>query len=120
MKKQMYRISLLEHSEGLADTLAILAAKSNGRDKKYTIQDLQDVVKGQQLLYPSLYDDITCELIGEHILHLDRKIKGSYENILIIEQVEILVLADVPTLTRQDAETILKGINDQSNHELLN
>ena len=119
MKKQMYRISLLEHSEGLADTLAILAAKSNGRDKKYTLKDLQDVVKGQQLLYPTLYDDIVCELIGDNVMHLDRKVKGSYVTTLVIEQVEIMEL-DVPTLTRQDAQNLLDGIANHNNQELLN
>lgn len=111
--KTLYRISLMENSEGLADTLANLAAKSNGRDKKHSLQDLQHVAKGQQLLYPSLYGGMTCELIGDNILHLDRKVGENYETVLIIEQVEIM---EVPTLSSYENTSLL----DEQNHELLN
>lgn len=110
----MYRIFLLPHSNSLAETLAILAAKSNGRDKKHTLSDLKNVADGQMVLYPSLNEDTTCELIGGNTLHLDRKVKDGYETILIIEQIEVLDLC--PTLNRYAGT----GIADEANHEQLN
>ena len=119
MTKKIYRISLFEHSNNLAETLAVLAAKSNGYEKKYTLQDLQDVAKGQCILYPSSNENTTCELLDNHTLHLDRKVGEDYKTVLIIEQVDILEI-DYPTLTRQDATDILTGIADDKNFEALN
>jgi len=109
--KTMYRIYLMENADGLADALANLAAKSNGRDKKYSLEDLQHVVKGQQLLYPSLYGETTCELIGDNLLHLDRKVRENYETVLAIEQVEIM---EVPTLAYQ------QGLTNPDHEHILN
>lgn len=117
--KQMYRISIFENAGGLAETLAILAAKSNGQEKKYSLQDLQDVAKGQIILYPSMNENTTCELIGSHILHLDRKVNDEYKTVLILESVEVMDL-DCPTLTRQEAKEVLEGIANENNQELLN
>ena len=87
----MFRITLLKGSNSLAETLAILAAKSNGNDKKYSVYDLQDVAKGQIILYPSLNEDTICEVLDENTLHLDRKIKENWETVLILELVEIIL-----------------------------
>ena len=119
MKKKMYRITLMPNCNGLAETLAILAAKSNGHENKYSLEDLKNVAEGQKILYPSSNEGITCEVLSPNLLHLDRKILDSYETVLIIEQVEIIEL-DVPTLTRQDAQDLLDGIANHNNQELLN
>jgi len=119
MTKKIYRISLFEHSTQLAETLATLAAKSNGCEKKYTLTDLSHVANSEIILYPSLNQNTTCELLDEHTLHLDRKVGDDYKTVLIIEQVDILEI-DYPTLTRQDATDILEGIANPSNHENLN
>ena len=115
----MYRISLFPNSNPLAETLAVLAAKSNGYEKRYTLADLKTVADGQLILYPTLNSDTTCELVGDSTLHLDRKVGDSYETVLIINEVDILEL-DVPTLSRYEAETILTGIANSCNDELLN
>ena len=116
---KMYRVTLFENSNSLAETLAVLAAKSNGCEKKYSLQDLNDVAKGQIILYPSMNENTTCELIGSHILHLDKKVKDKYETVLKLEEVEIMEL-DVPTLSAYEAKEILTGLADEKNHELLN
>jgi len=117
--RKIYRISLTENASQLAETLAILAAKSNGSEKKYSLEDLETVAKGETILYPSLNKNTTCELIGSHLLHLDRKVGESYQTVLILESVEVLDL-DVPTLTRNEAKEILDGIANPENMENLN
>jgi hypothetical protein len=114
--KTMYRITLFpQFSNGLAETLAVLAAKSNGSEKGYTLEDLKNVAEGQKILYPTTNENTTCELVGGTRLHLDRKVGEQYETALILEQVDIL---EIPTLQRYDSE--LEGIANPSFHENLN
>lgn len=111
--KKMYRITLLQDSNSLAETLAILAAKSNGLDTPYPLLDLQGVAKGQILLYPSSNENSTCEIIGENTLHLDRKIGNDYKTVLILEEIEVMEI-EAPTLSKYDAQTILSGIANEN------
>jgi hypothetical protein len=114
--KTMYRITLFpQFSNGLAETLAVLAAKSNGSEKGYTLEDLKNVAEGQKILYPSLNENTTCELVGNNRLHLDRKIGEQYETALILEQVDIL---EIPTLERYNEEP--KGLKNDNHEYLLN
>ena len=114
--KTMYRITLFpQFSNGLAETLAVLAAKSNGSEKGYTLEDLKNVAEGQKILYPTTNENTTCELLCGNRLHLDRKVGEQYETILILEQVDIL---ELPTLQRYDNE--LEGIANPLFHENLN
>ena len=116
MKRTMYRITLFpQFSNGLAETLAVLAAKSNGSEKGYTLEDLKNVAEGQKILYPTTNENTTCELLCGNRLHLDRKVGEQYETILILEQVDIL---ELPTLQRYDNE--LEGIANTLFHENLN
>lgn len=114
-----YRITIFDkYCLSLAETLAILAAKSNGNENKYSLQDLKNVAEGQKILYPSINENTTCELIGNNILHLDRKIGEDWQTTLIIEQVELFNLADedAPTLNRYEGT----GIDNPDNMEILN
>ena len=44
--KTIYRITLVpEFSNGLAETLAVLAAKSNGSEKPYTLEKIKTVAE---------------------------------------------------------------------------
>ena len=114
--KTMYRITLVpEFSNGLAETLAVLAAKSNGSEKPYTLEKLKTVAESEKILYPTTNENTTCELVGGNRLHLDRKVGEQYETALILEQVDIL---EIPTLQRYDSE--LEGIANPSFHENLN
>ena len=116
MKRTMYRITLFpQFSNGLAETLAVLAAKSNGSEKMYSLDDLKNVAEGQKILYPYSNENTTCELVGGNKLHLDRKVGEQYETALILEQVDIL---ELPTLQRYDSE--LEGIANPLYHENLN
>lgn len=109
MKKKMYRISLFENSNLLADTLAILAAKSNGYPKKHTLTDLNHVAQSEIILYPTANKNTTCELLDNNTLHLDRKIGDEYKTVLIIEQVEIWEI-ETPEITQQEAKDLLEEI----------
>ena len=112
----MYRITLFpQFSNGLSETLAILAAKSNGSEKGYTLEYLKNVAEGQKILYPTTNENTTCELIGGNRLHLDRKVGEQYETALILEQVDIL---EIPTLERYNEEP--KGLKNDNHEYLLN
>lgn len=114
--KTIYRITLVpEFSNGLAETLAVLAAKSNGSEKPYTLEKIKTVAESEKILYPTTNENTTCELVGGNRLHLDRKVGEQYETALILEQVDIL---ELPTLQRYDNE--LEGLANPSFHENLN
>lgn len=114
--KTIYRITLVpEFSNGLAETLAVLAAKSNGSENPYTLEKIKTVAESEKILYPTTNENTTCELVGGNRLHLDRKVGEQYETALILEQVDIL---ELPTLQRYDSE--LEGIANPLYHENLN
>lgn len=114
--KTIYRITLFpQFSNMLSETLAILAAKSNGSENPYTLEDLKNVAEGQKILYPTTNENTTCELLCGNRLHLDRKVGEQYETALILEQVDIL---EIPTLQRYDDEP--QGLNNDNHEYLLN
>lgn len=112
--KTMYRITLLPNADSMADKLAILAARSNGNETPTTLAQLKTVMDGEKIQWPTLYGNTTCELIGDHILHLDRKVADKYETVLILEQVDIM---EVPTLSAYEHSG---GILNPLNEEILN
>ena len=114
--KTMYRITLVpEFSNGLAEKLAVLAAKSNGSEKPYTLEKLKTVAESEKILYPTTNENTTCELVGGNRLHLDRKVGEQYETALILEQVDIL---EIPTLQRHEEEP--QGLKNDNHEYLLN
>lgn len=88
-KTTQFRIKLFAGANTLAETIALLAAKSNG-GKVLTIEQLQGVFDAQCILYPTLNDDIKAELIGGTLLHLDRKIGEDYKTVCVVELVELM------------------------------
>jgi hypothetical protein len=99
MKKTYFKIQLLTGSNTLCQSLVILAAKANGGENQCTLKQLQTVAEGEKILYPSLNEGITVELMDENRLHIDRKIGDEYQTVCIIEQVEIMELQsenDIP------------------------
>ena len=112
----MYRITLFpQFYNKLAETLTLLAAKSNGSEKPYTLEDLKTVAESEKILYPTTNENTTCELVGNNRLHLDRKVGEQYETALILEQVDIL---ELPTLQRYDEEP--QGLKNDNHEYLLN
>jgi len=114
--KKMYRIELA-NSNGLAKEMAMLAALSNG-SKYIPLKDIEAVAKTELIRYPSLYDGISINPIGENCLTIDKGV----ENLLVLTEVEIMELVDeefsgVPTI---DQYLKPQGLADNSNHELLN
>ena len=114
--KTIYRITLFpQFSNGLVETLAVLAAKSNGSEKPYTLEKLKTVAESEKILYPTTNENTTCELVGGNRLHLDRKVGEQYETALILEQVDIL---EIPTLQRHEEEP--QGLKNDNHEYLLN
>lgn len=87
-KTTQFRIKLFAGANTLAETIALLAAKSNG-GKVLTIEQLQGVFEAQCILYPSLNDDIKAELIGGTLLHIDRKIGEDYKTVCTVQLIEV-------------------------------
>jgi len=88
MKKTIFRTTLLDGSNDLCNTLVLMAAKSNG-GAKIALNQLQMIAEANKIQWPVLYGDITAELIGENLLHIDKKIGEDYQTVCIIEQVEV-------------------------------
>ena len=112
--KTMFRISLMPNATSLAEKMAVMAAENNGGARQFTLSQIKTVADGNLLEYPSLNKDTTCELIGENLLHLDRKVGENYETVLAIEQVEIM---EVPTLSAYENTG---GILNPDLHECIN
>lgn len=101
MEKLMYRITMTENANSACNDLAIAAAKSNGSKQIFTLEQLQTIYLNEQLKYPTICADSTAELIGDNLLHIDRKVGDDYETVLIIEQVEIMELATLENVVAQ-------------------
>jgi hypothetical protein len=122
-QKKMYRIELKKTS-GLAQEMAILAALSNG-GTYISLKDIDAIARTECKRYPSLNDNVSVNLIGEHDFTIDR----GTENILVLTEVEILEL-DTPEMTANEARDILDELSptlhrqtsllDDTNSELLN
>jgi len=112
MKRKMYRIELASNN-GLAKEMAMLAALSNG-SKYIPLKDIEAVAKTELIRYPSLYDGISINPIGDNCLTID---KGT-ENLLVLTEVEIMELVDeeAPTLNRYAGT----GIDNPNFDENLN
>lgn len=92
--KQQFRITLFDGSNSLCETVALLAAKSNGAVNAFSLLDLQTVAKGKLIEFPSLYENTQVEIIGEHTLHIDRKVDKEYKTVCRIELVTVEELVE--------------------------
>jgi len=93
MKKTIYRTALLNGHDTICEKLVLMAAKSNG-GCFIPLSDLKTVADGYRLEYPTLFGSNTIEIIGETVLHIDKKVGDNYETVCRIEQVEILELKE--------------------------
>ena len=114
MKKTMYRISLLPNHNLLCQELAIEAARSNGGSELISIPYLENYFNHETKKYPVSNMDMTFEVIGDNLIHVDRKVGDKYETVLIIEQVDIM---EVPTLSAYENTG---GILNPDLHECIN
>jgi len=112
MKKKMYRIELSKIG-GIQNDIATLAALSNG-GKYISLKDMESIAKVELLKYPTINENISINLIGEHNLTIDR----GTTNLLSLEEVEVveLINEDCPTLNRHAGT----GIDNPANFENIN
>lgn len=106
----MYRVFLYEGANGICEKLALLAAKSNGLEIPTPLSMLKTVAEADKFMYPTISEGVAIEVIGETILHIDKKIGDAYKTVLSIEQVEVLELPKV----EDDENVVLQR------HELIN
>lgn len=95
MKKTNYfRIQLFDGANSTCEALVILAAQSNGGQRELSLKQIKTVADGQIIAYPTLNKDTTAEMIGDNLLHIDTKVDNEYKTVCIIEEVEVMELAD--------------------------
>ena len=109
MKKTTYfRIELSEDATSLCDSIVMLAAKANG-GRSISLKDLETVAKGEAIRFPSINEGATVELIGDTLLHIDKKVKDKYQTVCRIQEVEILEISetenDIPEELFQQTQT---------------
>jgi hypothetical protein len=87
-KTTIYRVQLFNNAPKCAEAVILAAAKNNSGDYPYTLKELAT--------YGMAYNDHSevvssqFEIIGENKLHIDSLIKGIWQCVAIIEEVEIL------------------------------
>jgi len=91
MKKTLFKTTLIKGSDDLCRKLVTLAAESNG-GTPITLAQLKTVAEGNKIQYPTLYGDMSAELVGDNTLHIDRKLGDEYQTVCIIEEVEVFDL----------------------------
>ena len=91
--KKTFRINLFKGCNSLCETLAILAAKSNGSDVKLSLDQLKSVADGKIIEFPASNEGVTVELIGEHLLHIDRNMDDEWKTICSIEEIEVFSIS---------------------------
>jgi hypothetical protein len=67
-----YRVTRFPKSSGLADEVALLCTKSNGRDLKLSIADLEGYVACAMILYPSTNSGVVVSRISDYHLIIDQ------------------------------------------------
>lgn len=104
-----YRIKLFSGADQLAETLILLAAKSNG-GQWVSLPQMKNLVEAKKLEYPTLYKGYTGEIIGDNILHLDVPTgSGEYKTVLSIEERELFEVEE--TITEEEARNILDELD---------
>jgi hypothetical protein len=93
MKKTTFRINLCEGSNSLCETLALLAAHSNGGKSKLSLSQLKTVADGKIIEYPYNNENTKAELIGNNLLHIDRKVGDEIRTVCSIEEIEVFEIA---------------------------
>jgi len=104
-----YRIKLFSGADKLAQDIALLAAKSNG-GQWVSLTQFQGIIEAEKLLYPTLYNGYTGEVIGDRVFHLDVPAGGGeYKTVLAIEERELFEVEE--TMTEEEARNILDELD---------
>jgi len=70
--EKTYRVTRFPKSSGLADEVALLCTKSNGRDLKLSIADLEGYVACNMILYPHVNSGVVVSKISDYHLIIDQ------------------------------------------------
>lgn len=100
----MYRITMSEKANFICKDVVLAAAISNGAttpDKRINLEGLKGIYQNKSFDYQSTAANTTAELIGDNLLHIDQKVGDTYETVCIIEQVEIVELANLENVVSQ-------------------
>jgi len=68
----MYKVTRFPKSSSLADSVCLLATKSNGRDVKITIDEMIGYINCEKVFYPAANDNVIVSNIDEFHLILDQ------------------------------------------------
>lgn len=100
MKQKHYRITLNEGANTLCEKIAALAARFNGGNESYNLENLYHVSMGNLIEYGGLNKGLKADLTGR-FLNIDLDKGTEVVNVLNIEEIEIFQLDEIPTLDRE-------------------
>lgn len=101
MKQKHYRITLSEGANSLCEKIAGLAARFNGGNEAYSLENLYHVIMGNLVEYSGLNKGFKADLTGR-FLNIDLDKGTEVVNVLNIEEIELFQLDEIPTLTREN------------------
>jgi len=88
--KKIYRITLFPNAPNVCETIALLAAKSNGSENPLSLSDFESIIKLKKFEYPHANAGVNHSLIDDNLLILDyQNSDGEINPALTIELVEI-------------------------------
>ena len=92
MKKQkIYRITLFPNAPLVCEQIALLAAKSNGRDNELSLRDFESIIKLKKFEYPAVNGGVNYSIIDDNLLIVDYEVEiGEIVPALRVELVEII------------------------------
>ena len=88
--KKIYRITLFPNAPSVCETIALLAAKSNGSENPLSLSDFESIIKLKKFEYPHANVGVNHSLIDDNLLILDyENTNGEINPALTVELIEI-------------------------------
>ena len=87
--KKIYRITLFPNAPTVCETIALLAAKSNGSEKQLGLSDFESIIKLKKFEYPYANAGVNHSLIDDNLLIVDYEKDGDINPALTVELVEV-------------------------------
>ena len=110
MKKTKFNVQLFDNAPKCAQAVILEAAKSNGSDFPFSLNELAAFGSAYNHKTSDSFVETQFELIGDNKLHIDSLVNGIWENVAIIELVEVWE-------TEQPSEDDLNGLFTSENEK---
>lgn len=93
-----------------ADELCLIAAIFNGLERNFSLGEVERYAQMTLIRFPEHKEDIHIEMIGEDVLHFDKKNDvGEYQTFCRIEYIEIMTCEEAAELTASQARAFVRA-----------